>query len=226
MRIPRGDYLAQNPESFYEIAKEIVNIFGKIFAARPYIAILDANGNIFFKEDQLKAHIDYIQNFVKANFNLLEVGDHSLPLGGVNLAFFKVSPKAIIVIYITKGFTGQLLAFRSRMQEWSAKIDELIGPITLLQDLSPAPKKEIIAESSQSGSGTLTQSLKRLPMLVKKLDGKEKFPIEVATILQFCDGKHSVEEICEKTSYPKVKVNQIISEYQKKKWVDLKKVMA
>lgn len=217
--------MTQDPESFYGIAKEIANIFGKIFASRPYIAIVDGLGNICYKEPQLDTHLEYIQNFVKANFNLLEVGDHSLPLGGVNLAFFKVSPKAVIVIYISKGFVGQLLAFRSRAQEWSKKIDELIKvdiTPTIQIEAMPAPKKMEKSEGAPAGTGA---SLRRLPLLIKKLDGKEKFPIEVATVLQFCDGQHSVEEICAKTNYPKVKVNQIITEYQKKKWVELKKVM-
>jgi len=220
--------LAKKSESFYEVAKEIENIFGKIFAARPYVAIIDAQGAVRYTEPQLDSHLSYIQNFIKSNFNLLKVGDHSLPLGGVNLAFFKVSSKAIIVIFTQKGFTGQLLAFRSRMLEWSSKLDELIGdfvtPITPVR--LPADGEPEVLESTPSGSAvTVTQGFKKIPVLMKQLDGKEKFPIEVATILQFCDGKHSVEEICEKTSYPKVKVNQIIMEYQKKKWLDLKKVL-
>jgi hypothetical protein len=215
--------VSKESESFYKIAKEIANIFGKIFASRPYIAIVDATGKVLFKEDQLNTHLEYIQNFVKANFNLLHVGDHSLPLGGVNLAFFKVSPKAIIVIYITKGFTGQLLAFRSRMQEWSPKIDELIGDVVMPS--TPVQEVPETVERAQSRTATAPQSFRKLPVLTKKLDGKEKFPIEVATVLQFCDGKHSVEEICEKTNYLKVKINQILVEYQKKKWLDFKKVM-
>ena len=215
--------MSKESESFYKIAKEIANIFGKIFASRPYIAIVDATGKVLFKEDQLNTHLEYIQNFVKANFNLLHVGDHSLPLGGVNLAFFKVSPKAIIVIYITKGFTGQLLAFRSRMQEWSPKIDELIGDVVMPS--TPVQEEPEMVERAQSRTATAPQSFRKLPVLTKKLDGKEKFPIEVATVLQFCDGKHSVEEICEKTNYLKVKINQILVEYQKKKWLDFKKVM-
>jgi len=215
--------MTQKTESFYNIAKEIATIFGKIFASRPYIAILDSLGNVVFKEEQLNMHVEYIQNFVKANFNLLQVGDHSLPLSGVNLALFKVSPKAILVIYISKGFSGQLLAFRARMQEWSQKIDDLIGEVAIpSMPIEEVPEK---LEGVQSETATVTQSFKKLPLLIKKLDGKEKFPIEVATVLRFCDGEHSIEEICEKTKYPKVKVNSIIREYNQKKWLDLKKVL-
>jgi hypothetical protein len=121
-----------------------------------------------------------------------------------------------------------LLAFRARMLEWSQKIDDLIGeltpsitPITLPADGEP----EVLESASPGSAVTVTQSFKKIPVLIKQLDGKERLSIEVATILQFCDGKHSVEEICEKTTYPKVKVNQILTEYQKKKWLDLKKVL-
>ena len=220
--------MAKKLESFYDICHEIESIFGKIFAARPYIAIIDALGIVHYTEPQLDPHIAYIQNFIKANFSLLQVGDHSIPLGGVNLAFFKVSGKAVIVIFTQKGFTGQLLAFKSRMHEWSQKIDELIGDLVIpITPISvPAEGKPEVLDSAPSGSVvSLTHNFKKIPVLMKQLDGKEKFPIEVATILQFCDGKHSVEEICERTTYPKVKVNQIITEYQKKKWLDLKKVL-
>lgn len=214
--------------SFYDICREIEGIFGKIFAARPYLAILDALGNVMYTEPQLDPHLAYIQNFIKTNFNLLNVGDHSIPLGGINLAFFKVSQKAVIAIFTQKGFTGQLLGFRSRMLEWSQKIDELIGehvtpitPVSVHADGEP----EVLISASQGLAVAVTQSYKKIPVLIKQLDGKEKLSLEVANLLQFCDGKNSVEEICEKTAYPKVKVNQIIMEYQKKKWLDLKKVL-
>ncbi|MDD1779314.1 MAG: hypothetical protein LUQ65_14195 [Candidatus Helarchaeota archaeon] len=215
-------------ESFYDICREIEGIFGKIFAARPYIAIIDAQGNVMYTEPQLDPHLAYIQNFIKTNFSLLNVGDHSIPLGGVNLAFFKVSPKAVIAMFTQKGFTGQLLAFKSRMLEWSQKIDELIGEI--VTPITPVyvhadGESEVLESVSPGSAVTIAQSYKKIPVLLKPLDGKEKFPLEVANLLQFCDGKHSVEEICEKTSYPKVKVNQILMEYQKKKWLDIKKIL-
>ncbi|MDD1779315.1 MAG: hypothetical protein LUQ65_14200 [Candidatus Helarchaeota archaeon] len=215
-------------ESFYDIASTIESIFGKVFAARPYVAIIDAQGNVMYTESQLAPHLTYIQNFIKANFNLLNVGDHSIPLGGVNLAFFKVSPKAVIAMFTQKGFTGQLLAFRPRMHEWSQKIDELIGegatPVTPY--CAPAEgEPEVLGSASSDPTGETVQNFKKVPVITKQLTGKEKFPLEVATILQFCDGKNSIEEICEKADLSKVKVNEVLTEYQKKKWLELKKVL-
>ena len=220
--------MAKKSESFYDICREIEAIFGKIFAARPYMAVIDAIGAIRYSEPQLDPHIAYIQNFIRMNFNLLNVGDHSIPLGGINLAFFKVSKKAVVVLFTQKGFTGQLLAFRSRMLEWSQRIDELIGDlVTQISSLNmPAEVEPAVSGSPPSGSSVgVPQNFKEVPVIIKQLTGKEKFPLEVATILQYCDGKHSIEEICEETTCPKVKVNQILTEYQKKKWLDFKKVL-
>ncbi|MFX0138923.1 MAG: hypothetical protein ACFFDN_35105 [Candidatus Hodarchaeota archaeon] len=70
-----------------------------------------------------------------------------------------------------------------------------------------------------------SRGFKDFPFLKKKLTGKEKIPIEVTRILQFCDGNHSIGDISEETGYPKIKVSQTIREYHKKKWIEIKRLL-
>ena len=224
--------------SFEEIAREIVKDVGTQLVTRPYLSIVDFTGNIHYIDDPLASFTEFIHNFVKSNFYLLTVGDHSLPLGGVNLAFFKVSDKAMIVIYTVKGLSGQLLAFKTKMFDYSAKIDALLGHITPAEPAAPTPA--VTTQTSETASYSTYETtpaapapapppkkrgLRTVPTLTRELTGKEKFPIEVAQVLNFCDGKHSVKDICEKTGYTLLKINEIIRTYQKKKWVELKRIL-
>lgn len=243
------------PDSFENIAKEILVNVGKLLATRPYIAIANISGTIQYIDPPLEIYAKFIQNFVYNNFNLLGIGEHSLPLGGVNLAFFKISAQAIVVLYTLKGITGQLLAFKPKMFDWSTRIDQLMGGVaapiptpsptpTFSPAPSPAPQYPVTsratvpeaAASVASAARTTPSSteaaapgtkagLKTVPFLMKKLTGKEKFPLEDAQILQFCDGTNSIEDICIKTGYPRLKVDEVIRDYQKRKWIELKRIV-
>ncbi|HUX99215.1 MAG TPA: hypothetical protein VMV49_06640 [Candidatus Deferrimicrobium sp.] len=209
----------------YAISNEIVNIFGRIFATKPYIAILDGIGNIHHVDEPFSEHLEFIKDFVNKNFKFLQVGDYSFPLGGVNLGFFKISPKAVIVLYTTKGFIGQLLAFKARMHEWSQKIDEVIGdiniPVESVQNIVSEESK-LIEERAAIKKRKL---LRDVPILIKKISGKEKFSIDTAQVLNFCDGENSIEDICMTSNYNIVKVKEILWELEKKKWIAIKRLL-
>lgn len=202
--------------------------FGKTLVSRPYIAIIDALGNLHYKDSTyLDPHLNFVQNFIKDNFKLLAPGDHSIPLGGVNLAIFKISPKASIVIFTPKGFSGQLLSFKAMMFDWSTKIDDLVGDVVIPSDVGKSTpiKEPDLQPSSDTAEKEVDKGFKKIPFLLKKVDEKAKFPIEVAKVLQFCDGTHSIDEICAETGFPKVKINHILKEYQMKKWIEFKKIL-
>jgi hypothetical protein len=210
-------------EQFYAIAKEIVTVFSKIFASRPYVAILDALGKIYYMDKgSFEPHVEFIQEFVKSNFKLLNVGDHSLPLGGINLAIFKISPKAAVALSTAKGYSGQLLAFKTNMFNWSPKIDELIGDIDIPVQSAPI---ELVPEEPAPQVEKKQKLSKKIPILLKDMDKKTKLPMEALRVFQFCDGKRSVDEICAASGLPKVKVNHILRQYINKKWIEIKKVM-
>jgi hypothetical protein len=65
----------------------------------------------------------------------------------------------------------------------------------------------------------------RIPVLTKRFTGKEKFPLQDMKILQFCDGTHTIEAICQKTGFSSVKVDLILREYQKKNLIKITKNM-
>ncbi|MFX1293681.1 MAG: hypothetical protein ACFFD2_02305 [Promethearchaeota archaeon] len=221
----------KNQDLFYEIARSIHADFEKLIRNPLYIAIIDSAGVIHHIESQLQQFNDFIKNFVINNFNLLNIGDHSLPLGGINLAFFKITDKAMVILYTAKGRIGQLLSFKVKMHNWSKQIDELIGEVTPLPPAIQIPEgsAEIDHEpkiiSEKPINNKKWHGLKKIPILIKKLKGNEKFPIEIAQILQYCDGKHDIDEICELTQYSRLKVDNIIRILQKKKWIEFEKML-
>jgi len=221
---------------FNQILKEISNNIGKIMGTRPYIAIVDYTGCIWQYDAPLEQFIEFIQNFVLSNFHLLKIGDHSLPLGGLNLAFFKISQKAMIIIYTLKGLSGQLLSFKQKMFEWSDRIDALLSDlqppqVTPVQITSPSATHNDMAAKSPTIAAPKPptrdkkRGLKTVPILTKKLTGKEKFSLDVAHILELCDGHHTVLEMAEETGFPLLKINDIIRTYQKKGWISLKRIV-
>ena len=220
----------ENENAFHEIAKEISTKFGKLLGTHVYIAIIDGAGFIYYLDSPLDKLSEFIQNFVETNFTLLNVGEHSLPLGGINLAFFKISRRAVIVLHTLKGRSGQLLAFKSNMFDWTKRVDELIGEINLpspsiqIQDVADEIEPEILPPAFPGKDKP--KRLKTIPILKKKLSGKEKFPLEVARILQYCDGNRSIEDICEETNYSRSKVDRVIRDYRKKKWIDIKRILS
>ncbi len=216
-------------EQFRLIAKEITTDLGKLLVTRPYVAIIDMLGYVHYFDEPLEQFLEFTQNFVKSNFNLLEVGDHSLPLGGVNLAFFKASSKAMIVMYTVKGLTGQLLAFKAKMFEWTERIEALLGDLEFPAPAIPTETTTIGVVSEPEVAAAPPRPKKRgmktVPFLTKQLSGKEKFSIDVAQILQLCNGDNTVQDICDETGYPLLKINDIIRTYQKKKWIALKRIV-
>lgn len=218
-------------DSFFEIAKDISTTFGTLLGVRPYIGIIDAMGTVHYSDTELEEYMEFAQNFARSNFYLLNTGDHSLPLGGINLAFFKISEKSIIVLYTKKGRSGQLLSFKAKMFDWQQRIDGLIGdiivpppPIQVTDSPSQIELEPGVIEADQEVQ-TKARGLRTIPVLIKQLTGKEKFPIDVATILQYCDGNYSIDDIVKETNYPRLQVDNVIRLYQKKKWIDIKRVL-
>ncbi len=219
----------EKQKAFYEVVKDISSLFGTMLGARPYISIIDGAGIIHYIDFPLEEYQEFITSFITSNFHLLGTGDHSLPLGGINLAFFKISKKVMIVLYTKKGRTGQLLAFKSQMDKWTSKIDELVGEVEILAPPIQVPTGTVEDEpeimNQEAAKQVKSHGLRTIPSLIRDLTGKEKFPLDVATIFQYCDGEHSIEEICQLTDYPRLKVDNIIRKYQKKKWIDVKRVL-
>ncbi|MHA1249622.1 MAG: hypothetical protein ACTSRP_06495, partial [Candidatus Helarchaeota archaeon] len=195
-------------ESLEDIVKKISSDMEKLLSNPIQICIVDKSGEIKYIDDKLKEkYEDFIKSFVSGNFDLLTVGEHSLPLSGVNIGFFKLSDLSLIILYSESGPVGQLLAFKGRMHRYADIIDKLILE-------PPKPKKTKVVEKTAY----------RVPVKLEGIKNK-KFSMVEAKVIHLIDGKNTIEDICEKTKLPRLKVDEIIKKYQKKGWIKLKRVI-
>jgi RNA polymerase subunit RPABC4/transcription elongation factor Spt4 len=190
-----------------DIVKIIKDEIGRLLGTRITVAIVNAEGNISYIDNEIKKFSDFIISFTKGNFSLLAAGDHSLPLSGTNIAFFKISEKALIILNSDKGPVGQLLAFKGRMQKYADKIDTLLEAAIVEEETKASAKAAV-----------------RVPVLTVSISNK-KFAMEEAKVLHLVNGENTVSEICEKTGIPQLKVDEILRKYQKKAWIKLKRLI-
>ena len=190
-----------------DLVEQIKTDIGRLLGTNITVAIINSNAEIKYIDTAIKKFSDFIISFTKGNFDLLSVGDHSLPLSGTNIAFFKVSEKALVILNSDKGPVGQLLAFKGRMRKYSTRIDELLEALPEKEE-KPAPVKAAV----------------RVPVLTVSIANK-KFGMEEAKVLHLVNGKNTITDICEKTKLPQLKVDEIIRKYQKKKWIKLKRLI-
>ena len=77
-----------------ELADEIRGNLSSLISAKVSIAFVrqqDKTISIVYMDDGLKSYESFITNFSTENFRLLNKYDHSLPLSGIKLGFFKTS---------------------------------------------------------------------------------------------------------------------------------------
>ncbi|NVM56195.1 MAG: hypothetical protein HWN66_21040, partial [Candidatus Helarchaeota archaeon] len=180
---------------------------GRLVGGTITVSVVDSDANIKYIDTEVKKFADFIISFAKGNFQLLSVGDHSLPLSGTNIAFFKISEQALVILNSDKGPVGQLLAFKGRMHKYSAEIDRFFE-ITPGFGEEKAPAKAAV----------------RVPVLTVSIANK-KFGMEEAKVLHLVTGENTISDICEKTKLPQLKVDEILRKYQKKKWIKLKRLI-
>jgi len=209
----------QGQDAFYEIANEIVNELGPILGTRPYIAIVKYNGEFKYSEPALDQYREFISSFSKSNFPLLKIGDHSMPISGTNLAFFKLSNKALIVIFIKKGLIGQLLIFKARMMKYQNKLDALIPEEPALQE-TELPITQLEEPEVQKQAPALAKA-QIIPVLLKQIGKKDKFPLQEVIILNYCTGKNTFEDIMRDGNLDRKGTWEILDKYSKKGWVKI-----
>ena len=190
-----------------DLVKVIKADIGPLLGSNITVAVVNQEAELKYIDDAIQKFSDFIISFTKGNFELLSVGDHSLPLSGTNIAFFKVSNNALVILNSDKGPVGQLLAFKGRMQRYSLKLDELLASIPAVDEVK-APAKAAV----------------RVPVLTVSIKSK-KFGMEEAKVLHLVNGENTISDICEKTRLPQLKVDEILRKYQKKRWIKLKRVI-
>ncbi len=198
------------------LAKEILNKVGAIIGIRVYLAILDGTGKIIYIDQEMVTFRDFIVNFVKYNFKYLKIGDHSLPISGKNIIFFRY-PKSMLVMFSLKGRVGQLLAFKSIMPKYQASVEELIGDIVLEPaaaelvaeaEAKPAVQKPVtitpvilVEKTIFSRINTFYKEI--FPKVTKKIKEGAKFNLTTSVILNYSTGNSSFSDIFEKLKVPK-----------------------
>ena len=228
------DQQGENPDSehFYNIAKAIEKELGVTSAVRIYAAIFDGNGKALYASDDFTEIISFISPFIKDTFERLKIGDHSFPISGKNIGIFKVSDKAIVVLYSKKGHLGALLNFKNKMSIYASKIDEQLEDFTQItikrkievtEEITITKGKVPSKKTEAQYVKPSTTTFAKLPVLLKELTGKEKFPLNDVRVLQLCDGKHTIEDIIKKTKLSRLEIQNIVRNYQKKKVLNLKR---
>ncbi|MHA1232015.1 MAG: hypothetical protein ACTSRP_24195 [Candidatus Helarchaeota archaeon] len=207
-------------EALYRISKKIVSELGPMLTSRPYISIIDKYGKIQYKDDAIDRFSEFISNFVSKNFNFLRVGDHSIPIGGLNMVFFKISPNIVLVVFMKRGLIGQILAFKSKMSKYAEEIEQYII-------LEPPEGTEVVVEQVQEPEAVVEEKkveeeeVKVIPQLIKKIRKKDKFPLNDIIVLNLCDGNNTVKEIAEKANVDILTVWNILDEYKRKKYIKI-----
>ena len=205
-------------EQVHQVVDEIKTYMGSLIGTRVYVGLYDRSGNKILEEDALSGFREFITSFVKTNFNLLEVEDHSLPLSGHGIIFFKINDDMMIVLYIMKGKVGQLLAFKSRMGYFSEKFTEILETSSEMSEKGDALAylEETVAPS---GPRFLQRDMGIKPVLKKKMSGKERFDINEAKIFPYYNGETSISQI--KFENLDLLVDDLIFKHVSNKIIDL-----
>jgi len=201
--------LSKQPElkELSDVVKILKEEIGRLLGTNIQCAIVSADGTINYIDPEITKFSDFIISFTKGNFTLLQPGDHSLPLSGTNIAFFKVTQKSLVILNSDKGPVGQLLAFKGRMQKYGEKIDLLLEAAIVEEETKASAKAAV-----------------RVPVLTVSISNK-KFGMEEAKVLHLVNGENTISDICEKTGIPQLKVDEILRRYQKKGWIKLKRLI-
>lgn len=190
-----------------DLVDAIKQNIGRLLGSDTTVAITNSAAEIKYIDSEIKDFSDFIISFTRGNFELLNIGDHSLPLSGTNIAFFKISYNALVILHSPKGPVGQLLAFKGRMNKYATKIDELLE-----------------TEEGAAEEATPAKAAARVPVLTVSIANK-KFGMDEAKVLHLVNGENTIATICEKTGLPQLKVDEILRKYQKKNWIKLKRVI-
>jgi len=122
------------------IVRDISKEMSELLMKKVYVAIMDRIGQVYYADDDLDKHVEFCTNFLKNNFHVLDVGDHSIPLSNINLIFFKTSDNFATILFTREGRVGQLLAFKRKMESYGEKIEKALSEF--VQDIEKIEKIE------------------------------------------------------------------------------------
>ncbi|MFX1450269.1 MAG: hypothetical protein ACFFCM_05480, partial [Promethearchaeota archaeon] len=205
-----------------DVAKSIMDKMGKLTGVRVYVSIADRKGDILFSDSAFENYKDFIKTFVQVNFDYLRQGDHSIPLSSENIIFFKSSDNSMIILYNPKGKIGQLLTFKSMLDQYSNSIENCAVkiesiPLKTVDQLSqpfglPLVELKIPIISHRD---KLYKNL--IPILDKKIIKQAKFSLSDGLILNKCDGNQNLFDITKSVESKDAEVLDLLSTFVEKK---------
>lgn len=173
----------------------------KLLLERVYIAIIKS-GEVLYASTALDKHIEFLKLFAITEFKDLKIFDHHFPLSGTNLAIFKLTDDLLIALYKKKGYQGQLLSFKTKINKYLADIG----------GLARAPHQKTMETESKG---------QIFPVLVETVSLTIGLTEDESEVLKLCNGNHSIKEIIDKTRIPRKKVVDIIRHFEDKGWLKL-----
>lgn len=208
-------------EEVASLAKELSSKLGNLVGVRVYITITDQNGNSVFNDTSLEVHKDFIQNFVKNNFNYLNIGDHSIPLSNKNIIFFKTTDSSVAVLHNPKGKIGQLLLFRKIMEDYTDLMKDTLNFNDNVQ-VKPVEEvpEEVLIPQTKIISPIVSKKEKFLdtiyPFFNKKAKIKEKFTFNESNILRKIDENNSINNIFKGLDIDEMEIMDAIYKFKQK----------
>ena len=188
---------------WYGIKKQITNTMMD-FGFRVYVSIADVLGNPKIMDEEIEPFKDIVCKSIKINSNYLNIGDYAIPISSKNLMIFKISEKAVVVLFANKGNIAQLLSFKKNIEYFGEQIEKLLSdmevPVQVAEVIPKVEKIKVIPKESREIFGKELPSYN--PMLNRELDKKAKFTMEEMRILHLCDGKKTFFEIAYETKQP------------------------
>lgn len=201
---------------------------GSLIGVKVYVAVLNKEGDYIYSDEAFdEQQFDFIKKFVQTNFNYLKKGEHSIPLSSENIIFFKTSNNTMTILYNPKGKIGQLLAFKSMINNYSNSLDSSIitGEVPKIEEIKEVPN---LIESAQKAIEAYSISRRKKyyskikPILSRELKKKDKFNLTQSIILNKCDGNFSLSNIMEITDLNESEVIENIYNFYTKKVIELK----
>jgi hypothetical protein len=170
------------------IAKEISQKLGNIIGVRVYVTLIDEKGQFVFFDSAFEAYRNFIRDFVKNNSKYLGIGDHSIPISNQNIMFFKTTTDSVTVLYNPKGKIGQLFAFKKIMNDYNAKLNNLVQMShEMAPQVEPVPTVQELP-LIEIKTPVISRDLKYLSSIkiikAKKSPIKEKFTFIEGLVLQ------------------------------------------
>ena len=191
--------------SIESIAREITTKLGGILAVRIYLGVADSLGNIIYADSELEQFHSFVSTFVNNNFKYLKVGDHSLPISGKNIMFFRLR-KAMLIMYSIKGRVGQLLTFKSLLPKYMDSFDSFVPDVQAEAFQPPVVgSAQAVTEAAPTVPVSKVVFSRReafykeiYPKLNKKIKEGAKFSLAVSVILNYSDGVNSILDLFDK----------------------------